>query len=347
MNPPINRRKFISAAMIAGVGIGLSPELAAFSRLTQDKNSKRVGIIGLDTSHSIAFAKAFNASDAGSDLGGYKVTAAYPHGSKDIASSVERIPGYTKEIKELGVEIMDSIQALLDRVDYVLLETNDGRLHLEQALEVFKAGKPVFIDKPIAASLPHTLAIFKAAEKYKVPMFSSSSLRYMENVIAVNNGKIGKVVGADAYSPATMEPTHPDLYWYGIHGVETLYAVMGKGCQTVQRTFHPDTELVVGTWEDGRIGTFRGLRSGKTGYGGTAFGSEGIIDLGPYGGYRSLLVEIAKFFNTGQAPIDPKETIEIFTFMEAASESRNKKGQAVNLADVLKKAEKEADKINI
>jgi len=347
MTSSINRRKFIGTAVMAGVGMGLSSNLAAFPKRTGVNNTKRVGIIGLDTSHSIAFTKAFNASDAAADLGGYKVVAAYPQGSKDIKSSVDRIPGYIKEIKELGVEVVDSIKILLDKVDVVLLETNDGRLHLEQALEVFKAGKPMFIDKPIAASLAHTMAIFKAAEKYNQPTFSSSSLRYMENVIAVNKGKIGKVLGADAYSPSTLEPTHPDLFWYGIHGVETLYAVMGTGCKTVQRTFQPDMEVVVGTWEDGRIGTFRGLRSGKTGYGGTAFGTEGIVELGPYGGYRPLLVEIVNFFNTGKAPIDPKETIELFAFMEAASESRRKKGQAVSIADVMRKAQKEADKINI
>ncbi|MCC5939523.1 MAG: Gfo/Idh/MocA family oxidoreductase [Lunatimonas sp.] len=347
MTPPIDRRKFIGKAMLAGAGLSMSQHFEAFTKPYSQKNEKRVGIIGLDTSHSIAFTKAFNASDAAADLGGYKVVAAYPQGSKDIKSSVDRIPGYIKEIQELGVEVVDSIQALLDKVDFVLLETNDGRLHLEQALEVFKAGKRMFIDKPISASLVDAIAIFKASEKYGLPTFSSSSLRYMENVIAVNKGKIGKVLGADAYSPATLEPTHPDLFWYGIHGVETLYAVMGKGCKTVQRTFHPDSEVVVGTWEDGRIGTFRGLRSGKTGYGGTAFGSEGIIDLGPYGGYRPLLVEIAQFFNTGKPPIDPQETIELFAFMEAASESRRKKGQAIAIADVMTKAQKAADKISL
>jgi hypothetical protein len=347
MTPPIDRREFIGKAMLAGAGLSLVQSLDAFSRTSSTQNQKRVGIIGLDTSHSIAFTKAFNAKDAAADLGGYRVVAAYPHGSRDIKSSVDRIPGYTKEITELGVEVVDSIKALLDRVDYVLLETNDGRLHLEQSLEVFRAGKPLFIDKPIAASLVDTIAIFKASEKYRIPTFSSSSLRYMENLMAVNKGKIGKVLGADAYSPATLEPTHPDLFWYGIHGVETLYAVMGKGCKTVQRTFHPESEVVVGTWEDGRIGTFRGLRAGKTGYGGIAFGTEGIQDLGPYGGYRPLLVEIATFFNTGKPPIDPEETIELFAFMEAASESSRRKGQVVSISSVMASAQKVASKISI
>ncbi|MEX2511603.1 MAG: Gfo/Idh/MocA family oxidoreductase [Cyclobacteriaceae bacterium] len=337
----------MKTATWAGFGLGLAPHAMAFPHLNLEKNNKRVGIIGLDTSHSIAFTKAFNDEEAAADLGGIKVTAAYPYGSRDIESSAERIPGYIEEVKKYGVSITDSIKELLEKVDYVLLETNDGRLHLEQALEVFTSGKPVFIDKPIAASLADTLAIFSAAKKYNVPVFSSSSLRYMENAIAIRNGKIGKVLGADTYSPASLEATHPDLYWYGIHGVETLYTVMGTGCETVSRTFTAGTDVVVGTWEGDRIGTFRGIRSGKGGYGGTAFGEDGISQIGPYGGYRPLLVEIVNFFISGKAPVSPEETIEMFTFMQAADESKRQKGKAVSLAGVLAKAEKVASKIKI
>ncbi|MDN3686375.1 Gfo/Idh/MocA family oxidoreductase [Cyclobacterium jeungdonense] len=333
-------------AALAGFGLSLAPQVLSFAS-ARPRDEKRVGIIGLDTSHSLAFTKAFNATDAASDLGGYKVVAAYPHGSKDIPSSVERIPGYTEEIQTLGVEIVDSISSLLEKVNVVLLETNDGRLHLEQALEVFKSGKTVFIDKPISASLVDAIAIFEAAKKYNVPVFSSSSLRYMENAVAVRNGKIGKVMGADTFSPATLEPTHPDLFWYGIHGVETLYTLMGTGCETVQRTHTEGADVVVGTWGGGRIGTFRGTRSGKSGYGGRAFGEEGILDMGSYGGYRPLLVEIAKFFDSGKAPVSAEETIEIFAFMQAADESKKINGHAVSLQAVLDKGRREAAQISI
>lgn len=333
-------------AALAGVGLSLAPQVGTFASF-RPRNEKRVGIIGLDTSHSLAFTKAFNARDAAADLGGYKVVAAYPHGSKDIPSSVERIPGYTEEIQPLGVEIVDSIAALLNKVDVVLLETNDGRLHLEQALEVFKSGKTVFIDKPISASLVDAIAIFEAAKKYQVPVFSSSSLRYMANAVAVRNGEIGKVLGAESFSPAKLEPTHPDLFWYGIHGVETLYTLMGTGCETVQRTHTEGADLVVGTWEGGRIGTFRGTRTGKSGYGGRAFGEEGIMDLGSYGGYRPLLVEIARFFDTGKSPVSAEETIEIFAFMHAADESKKINGHAVSVQAVLDKGRREAAQISI
>ena len=298
----------------------------------------RVGIIGLDTSHAIAFSKLLNDENAGPELANCRVVAAYPKGSPDIESSVSRVPKYTEQIKGMGIEIVSSIDDLLAKVDAVLLETNDGRPHLEQLRPVLKAGKRVFIDKPVAGSLADAVSIYKEAKAAGVPVFSSSSLRYMESAQQARNGDIGKVLGCDAYSPCHLEKTHPDLFWYGIHGVEILYTVMGTGCESVVRSSSVDTDVVVGTWEDGRIGTFRGIRSGKSGYGGTAFGSKGVKPLGPYGGYRALVVEIVEFFRTGKVPVDAEETIELYAFMEAADESKRQGGIPVKIADVLKKA---------
>jgi len=299
---------------------------------------KRIGIIGLDTSHSIAFAKTLNADLPVAALAGMRVTVAYPYGSRDIESSVSRIPAYTEEVQKFGVKIVDSLPALLDQVDYVLLETNDGRPHLEQALAVMKAGKPLFIDKPVAASLEDAICIYEAAQHYKVPVFSSSSLRFMEDAQAARNGSCGKVLGCDTFSPCSLEVTHPDLFWYGIHGIEILYTVMGPGCQTVNRSSTPDADVVLGTWEGGRIGTFRGMRAGKSGYGGNVFGADKYMPLGNFQGYDPLLKAIGKFFTTGEPPVTAAETLELYAFMEAADESKRQGGATISIPTTLEKA---------
>ena len=337
----IKRRNFIKTSVAGIAGVGLLGNTSVFAQ-NQDTAKRRVGIIGLDTSHATAFTGALNNPSAGPEFGGYKVTAAYPRGSNDIKSSVDRIAGYTEEVKKLGVEIVESIQDLLEKTDVILLETNDGRLHLEQALQVMKAGKRLFIDKPIAASLTDTIAIFNAGQKYKVPVFSSSSLRYIAGAEEIAKGSIGKVLGAYTYSPATIEKTHPDLFWYGVHGVETLFTVMGTGCKSVTGTFTEETDLVTGLWSDNRIGTFRGIRKGKSDYGGIVFGEKGVVTLGKYSGYNPLLVEIIRFFQTGVAPVSQAETIEIFAFMAAASESKKLNGTPVLIESVIIEAEREA-----
>ncbi|MFN0021109.1 MAG: Gfo/Idh/MocA family protein [Pirellulaceae bacterium] len=309
-----------------------------------DPPELKVGIIGLDTSHAIAFTKDLNDPNAAADLSHCRVVAAYPKGSPDIISSTERVPGYIEDVKKHGVEIVDSIDELLKRVDCVLLETNDGRPHLEQALPVFKAGKPCFIDKPVAGSLADAIAIYAAAKKYNCPVFSSSSLRYAKGAQEMRNGSIGDIVGCDAFSPCALEKTHPDLYWYGIHGCETLYTVMGPGCTSVSRISTPEQDVAVGTWKDGRIGTFRGMRGKGGGYGGTGFGSKGIKEIGPFGGYRPLAVEIVKFFRTKQSPVAAEETIELYAFMEAADESKRRGGAPAKIEEVMQKATEEAGK---
>lgn len=333
-----DRRSFIRKSSLIGAGTAIGPQIVFSREKPATAKGKRIGIIGLDTSHSIAFTKTLNNPPSGMDLHDYKVVAAYPHGSREIESSYSRIPGYTEELKKLGVTITESIEQLLDQVDVVLLETNDGRLHLEQAMLVFKAGKRMFIDKPVAASLADAIAIYDAAEKYNVPVFSSSSLRYIHGVDKISAGEIGNVLGADTYSPASIEKTHPDLFWYGVHGVEILFTVMGTGCKEVVRVFTENTDKVVGIWQDGRIGTFRGLRNGKRGYGGTVFGEEEIRHLGDYAGYNPLLVQIVEFFETGIPPVSREETLEIFAFMEAADQSKANGGLPVSIDAVMERA---------
>jgi predicted dehydrogenase len=228
---------------------------------------------------------------------------------------------------------------LLPKVDAVLLESVDGRPHLEQARPVIKAGKPLFIDKPAAASLADGLEIFRLAKEAGVPCFSCSSLRFSPGIVAMKNDPaIGQVLGCVAYSPCSLEPHHPDLFWYGIHGVEELYTIMGPGCVSVSRAHTADTDVVTGIWRDGRVGTFRGLRGGKTGYGAVVFGSKGIGPSGSYGGYEPLLVEIARFFQTGKPPVAAEETLEILAFMEAADESKRENGALVTIESVMDKA---------
>jgi hypothetical protein len=300
----------------------------------QDSKIIRVGIIGLDTGHVIAFTKVLNDPNAAPELANCRVVAAYPKGSPDIESSVSRVPKYTEDIQKLGVKIVDSIDDLLEEVDAVLLETNDGRPHLAQLRPVLKAGKMVFIDKPIAGSLKDAITIFREAKKAGVPIFSSSSLRFGKNSQAARAGAFGKIQSAETHSPASIEKTHPDLFWYGIHGVESLFTVMGTGCESVVRTSVDGKIVVTGKWKGGRTGIFR---EGK-GYGGKAKGDKGEGAVGSYDSYRPLLVEIVKFFRTGKPPVSAEETLEIYAFMEAADESKRQGGASVLLESVMREA---------
>lgn len=338
MKNSLNRKDFIKTVSAVGFGLSLTGS-KGFPWSNKQEEPTKIGIIGLDTSHSIAFTDIINDPDGGAELSGFRVTAAYPYGSRTIESSYSRIPGYIEDIKEKGVEVVDSIDELLDQVDVVLLETNDGHPRLEQAVQVMETGKRMFIDKPVAGSLRDTIAIIEASKEHNSPIFSSSSLRYIDHALEVRHeNRIGRVTGADVFSTATIEESHPDLFWYGIHGVEILFTVMGTGCKNVRRKKTDGTDIVVGHWENDRLGTFRGIRDGRSGFGGTAFGSDEILTLGPYTGYRPLVTEILEFFRTGVTPVSLEETLEIYAFMEAADESVRQDGNSVEIDEVISNA---------
>jgi len=299
----------------------------------------RLGMIGLDTSHVVAFTRLIN--DPAKNYG-CQVVVGYPGGSPDIPASANRVEKFTNQLRdEFGVEIVDSIEELCRKVDGVLLESVDGRPHLQQVKPVFAARKPVFIDKPMAGNLADVMEIFRLAKNSNTPCWSSSSTRFSPAISEVRNSDvIGEVLGCDAFGPCSLEEHHPDLYWYGVHGVEILFTIMGTGCERVRRVQTKDFEFVVGLWKDGRIGTYRGLRKGKSEFGALVFGSKGIARTGKYAGYGYLIDEIVKFFKTGKVPVPAEETIEIFAFMTAADESKACQGAAVWLESVIQKAKK-------
>jgi predicted dehydrogenase len=301
----------------------------------------RVGIIGCDTSHVPAFTEAINDPKATGPLAKVEVTAAFPGGSPDLPDSADRLQGYVEKLRSKGIKIVDSLDALAAETDAILLESVDGRPHLEQFRAVAK-GKPVFIDKPTAASLADVIKIFRVAEETHTPVFSSSSLRFGDEVLSAKNDKsIGEMLGCETVGPLSLQKFHPDLFYYGIHGVEPLYAIMGTGCESVSRTDSPLSTVVVGKWKDGRLGTYRGLKTGHS-YALAVYGSKGAVQRTGFSGYGNAVNAICEFFVTKQPPVSRDETVEIYAFMEAADESKRTGGQPVKLADTIHRAEQQA-----
>ena len=307
----------------------------------------KIGIIGLDTSHSIAFTKYLNDPNSFEpQVLKYEVVIAYPYGTQTIESAAKRIPQYIDDIQNYGVKIAGSIEQVINQADCIFIETNDGRMHLDQAIEVFKSGKKVYIDKPLGSTLGETIAIFKMAETYGTKTFSSSSIRFAQQNQDLRAGVFGDVKGADIYSPHHPEPTHPDFGYYGIHGVEGLFTVMGPGCQQVSRMHSDEGDICVGVWNDGRLGTFRAICTGPNIYGGTAITSKKkAVPAGGNDGYKPLVNAILSFFETGTTPVSPEETIEIFTFMKASNMSLKQGGKPVKMSAALKAGQADANKI--
>lgn len=296
----------------------------------------KLGMIGLDTSHAPEFAALLNDPAHPAYVPGGKVTAAYPGiPSSDLEASYDRVERFTEELRNrFGVPILDSAEAIAKQCDAIMILSVDGRVHLELFKKIAPFGKPVFIDKPFAVSSRDAEEMFAIATRCQVPLMSCSSLRYIAELEYELQGKDEAIFGADCYGPIELQPPIPGYYWYGIHTVEMLYRIMGRGCVSVNVTSNEGHDSIVGVWQDGRIATVRGNREGNWQYGALIHrpSAVGFADISMENKpiYAGLMNKVMQFFQTGKSDIEPEETLEIIRFLECANESRLS-GKIVNL----------------
>ena len=317
----------------------------------------RVGILGFDNYQAIEYAAFFNNPKAEGDLAGLRVVAAYPVTSPDYPESAVLTQRWQEQMLNQfkgqpdappPVEIVNSTEELLKRCDAVMMWGLDGRMHLAQATAVLNAGKPLFIGRPLASSPADAVAIFKLAQERKIPCWSCSQHRYSPGFIGMrDHAEVGKVIGCDVYGGFDMKAAEPDQFVRPLHSIETLYTIMGPGCVKVSCTSTPTVESITAVWSDGRVGTYRGVKTGAVKYSATVFGEKGVSTAGIYGhgvptngivptndkymGYGGLAIELAKFFKTRNPPVSAAETLEIFALLQAAEESRAQNGAFVPL----------------
>jgi hypothetical protein len=292
----------------------------------------RIGMVGLDTSHCPAFTGLLNDKEHEYHIPGAEVVGAFPGGSAQFSNSRNRVDGFTEQLRDqFGVRIYDDIPSLVQDVDAVLLESVDGRQHLEQFKQM-AVGKPVYLDKPFATSTADATAIAQLAKETGTPIMSCSSLRYAAGIAGLSQD--GAVVSCEAFGPAAILDDYPGLFWYGVHSAEVLFSFIGAGCQAVRCLRYPDTDVVIGEWQDGRVGVLRGTRVGKGQFGCVVHTDQGIYcglaqSKPPY--YYLMLQDVIRFFQTGVSPIDIEETLDIVAFLEAANASADQGGKVIAL----------------
>jgi predicted dehydrogenase len=296
----------------------------------------KIGLVGLDTSHCIAFGKCFNKPGHADHVPGGQITLAFPGGSSDFELSHSRVGKFTEQMQhEFGVKIAESPEAVAEAADLLFITAADGRTHLDYVRKTIHSRRPTFIDKPMAVSSADAREIFKLGEQHAVAIMSCSSLRYADSLReALADDALGDIVGADVFGPMDIQATQGGLFWYGIHSVEILNRIMGTGCREVRATTTDNHDVVAATWADGRVGTVHGIRKAHGHFGATIHRQKGFqfVDAasGKRSWYASMLDAVMRTLPNGKADIEPANTIEVIRLIEAANESR-KSGDAVKL----------------
>lgn len=290
----------------------------------------RLGIVGTDTSHAVAFASALNDPAATNHVAGARIVLAFKGGSPDIEESRGRVDKFASQLQDkFAVRFVTSIPQMCGAVDGILIESVDGRVHLAEVKEAVQCHKPLFIDKPLASSLEDAREIARVANESNVPWFSASSLRFSE-IDTLNQKPLN---GAVVWGPGPTEEHHQlDLAWYGIHAAEMLYTIMGPGCSEVTRTTSEGADVVTCRWKDGRLGTLR-IDRPYSKFGAVVFRSKNEVDVLPdiKVDYVPLVRQIVQFMATGRSPVANSETLEMFELMEAAQKSKREGGKPVRM----------------
>ena len=205
----------------------------------------------------------------------------------------------------------------------------------DQFSRIAGAGKPIFIDKPFASSVSDAEAMADLAARNGTRAFCSSALRFSTALTDVlGTEPAGSATGADFCGPMAIEPTSPGLFWYGVHTVEMLYASLGTGCRSVVAASTDEHDCLIGVWDDGRLGTIRGNRTGDNDFQGLVHfaGRTAHVDIAtasrPF--FSSLLDQVMSFFKGGESPVPLATSVEMVRFMEAGNRSRES-GEVVSL----------------
>jgi hypothetical protein len=292
----------------------------------------RIGIIGMDSTHAIEFTRLINAETSSSA----RIVGACVGCETDFPLSLNRREQIGRTLnEEFKLPVFSSAKELLDQVDSIMVLNCDGRCHRREILPLLSAKKPIFVDKPFSADWREAVEILQAARTSGTPCFSASALRYSAGLDSAKKLLTDRPARIGCSVPHRAEPGHPDLSWYGIHGVEAAYALLGVGCRTVKRNISKSEDVTTGVWADGsEVAIHRSTNDASAEFRTTvtATGGEEIIRGHNYHG---LIKAIVQFFETGRTPVSEKEMIEVLAFIAAADESRDANGANIDLPQML------------
>lgn len=273
----------------------------------------RIGVLGLDTSHSVAFTDHLE-----KHYPEFRLVTAWPGGSEGIPVSRDRLRGFVRQMLDRGVSILDSPESVAEQSDTLLILNLDGASHRELFERVARPGLRIFIDKPMADRVADAEAIFRLADEIGAPLFSASALRFvspLKTLLADVEGALQLRLSA----PLDEKEGVPRYHFYGIHATELMVEALGEDWTTVEPRDAGGLKFRVG-WSAGhRVDlSFRNdavpfaltVRSRRQ--------ERNCADLlavdQPI--YAPLLQRIIHFIKTGQSPVTPESTLSALRLLE-------------------------------
>lgn len=281
----------------------------------------RVAILGLDTSHAVEYPRRMQAPDCpeAQRVPGLRATAClrFPSPFQSEQGQDQR----QAQLAAWGVRAAAGLDDLLRDADAVMVEINDPAQHLSWFQRIAAAGKPVFIDKPLADGIAAGAEIARLARQHGTRTSSASPLR-SDAPLAAACAALPRPTQAHVYGPLGRAPAGSSVVWYGVHAVEMLQRAMGSGAVAVTARRDAGGAVAIVDYADRRRGTVE-LTEGAWIYGGTLRDAKTAqafaVDSSGY--YTAQLREVERFFRGGEPPATLDDALEVLAILDAADRS--------------------------
>ena len=278
----------------------------------------RLGMIGLDTSHSVEFARLLQGDSPRKVFGMRVVTCMrFPSAFQSEDGQNAR----QKQLEAWGVKVTRSFDEVVDEVDGLLLEINDPALHWKYFRPAADTKLPIFMDKPLARNLVEGKKIITLARKKHVKVWGSSSLRFAPELGEAVH-ETGAPTLCNVYGAMGKAPAGSSLVWYGCHAFEMLSALMGGGARTVRATAGERGVVSVVEFPEDRRGVVE-CNSGTYFYGGRVQSADKVhhFSVNMANPYFELVEAVRDFMMKGKAPVSLDTMLEVQAMLETAEKS--------------------------
>ena len=274
---------------------------------------KKIGFIDnfLSEAHANSYPKMIRNNALAQELG-FDVCYAY---AKTEVSPYDNVT--TDEwCAKHKVERVDSIEELVDKSDFiVVLSPDNPELHYELSEYALKSGKPTYIDKTFAPDKATAEKIFALAKEYGTPMYSTSSLRFADEMKSYRESEVGAkhciVCGTYLF----------DIY--AIHIFELMCAMMKSGAKRMMAVQNSRNRNIIIDYGEGRSAAF--IQMDTDDAVGVPFITSAEMPDGtahyyiiesPYS--TRFIEHLVEFFATGVPQVEPGETIDLMGMLDVA-----------------------------
>ncbi|MBM6995219.1 hypothetical protein IM700_006030 [Paenibacillus sp. DXFW5] len=249
--------------------------------------------------------------------GAMKVTYAY--GKRDKEN------GRTNEAwcKENGIELLTTIQDVVERSDYlIVLSPDNPEFHEELSQLPLQSGKPTYIDKTFAPDRETAVRLFELAAHHDTPMYSTSALRFASEYAEIDPAGIQTI---SSWGPGAFDN-------YSIHQIEPIVRLMGADPQRVMYTGTADSPALLIDFGEGRRATIHHLGDNCPFTLGIKYGNGTFTQASAISNFfEPFIMNMVTFFETGQPMVDPAETVAVIAVIEYGMKAAETPGVWVEL----------------